>query len=304
MDPQSVHEAILELAAAQHGVAARRQLLALGLSGDAIKHRVAVGRLHPLGAGVYAVGRPRVGRLGSLMAVVLGCGPHAVLSHASAAALWSIRRREPGRPEEVSVPARRRPRRPGVIAHRRDLRSEQATRCHGIRVTTPAQTLIDLALWLPRADLEAAVNEADKRGLIELERLRALLDARAGQRGAAILRAVLDRRTFRLTDSALERRFLQLVGGAGLPLPLTGCRLNGFRVDFLWPSLRLVVETDGSRFHRTAAQQTSDRLRDQAHAAAGFTPLRFTHAQVANHPAHVQRTLAEVARRLGLRDRS
>ncbi len=49
-------------------------------------------------------------------------------------------------------------------------------------------------------------------------------------------------------------------------MPLTGRRVNGFKVDFWWPELRLVVETDGLRYHRTAAQQTRDRLRDQAHS--------------------------------------
>jgi very-short-patch-repair endonuclease len=69
-------------------------------------------------------------------------------------------------------------------------------------------------------------------------------------------------------------------------------------VDFHWPDLGLVVETDGLRYHRTAAQQTRDRLRDQAHAAAGLTTLRFTHAQVRYEPEHVRATLAKVARRL------
>jgi very-short-patch-repair endonuclease len=74
--------------------------------------------------------------------------------------------------------------------------------------------------------------------------------------------------------------------------------LNGFKVDFYWPDLGLVVETDGLRYHRTPAQQARDRLRDQAHTAAGLTPLRFTHSQVAYERAHVRRTLAAVGARL------
>ena len=62
---------------------------------------------------------------------------------------------------------------------------------------------------------------------------------------------------------------------------MTKRRVNGFRVDFSRLELGLVVETDGLRYHRTPAQQAKDRLRDQRHAAAGLTPLRFTHAQVA-----------------------
>lgn len=118
------------------------------------------------------------------------------------------------------------------------------------------------------------------------------------RRGVPALRALLDRRTFTLTDSQLERRFLRLVRGAGLPRPLTGQRVNGFKVDFYWPDLGLVVETDGLRYHRTATQQARDRRRDQAHAAAGLTPLRFTHAQVTFEPDDVEGTLIAVANRL------
>jgi very-short-patch-repair endonuclease len=75
-------------------------------------------------------------------------------------------------------------------------------------------------------------------------------------------------------------------------------RLNGFKVAFYWPELGLIVETDGLRYHRTPAQQARDRLRDQAHAAAGLTPLRFTRAQVVFEPGHVRATLSAVAARL------
>jgi very-short-patch-repair endonuclease len=70
--------------------------------------------------------------------------------------------------------------------------------------------------------------------------------------------------------------------------------VNGFRVDFLWPELGLVVETDGLRYHQTAAQQSKDRERDQALTTAGFTVLRFTHAQVRYQPGHVVATMRSV----------
>jgi len=165
-------------------------------------------------------------------------------------------------------------------------------------VTTGQRTLLDLARILPRGPLEAAINAADKHGLVTPESLRSKLDDYAGLPGVAVLRRVLDRRTFALTDSELERRFLPIAEWAGLPLPLTGQHVNGFKVDFYWPDLGLVVETDGLRYHRTAAQQTRDRQRDQAHTAAGLTPLRFTHAQVRYEARYVRTTLATVARRL------
>jgi very-short-patch-repair endonuclease len=165
-------------------------------------------------------------------------------------------------------------------------------------VTGVVLTLIDLAAGSYR-ELERAVNAADGLDLIDPESLRLALGEHGGRRGVARLRELLDRRTFRLTDLELERCFLPLAATAGLPVPLTRQRLNGFRVDFFWPDLRLVVETDGLRYHRTPAQQARDRVRDQAHLAAGFTPLRFTHAQVRYEPDHVRSTLAAVVRRLG-----
>jgi very-short-patch-repair endonuclease len=154
---------------------------------------------------------------------------------------------------------------------------------------------------LDQTQLEAAVNEADKLGLVDPETLREFADARPGMVGVAVLRTTLDRRTFRLTDSELERRFLRLVDRAGLPRPLTQQRVNGFRVDFYWPELALVVETDGLRYHRTPRQQSKDRARDQAHATVGFVVLRFTHAQVARDPGRVVAVLLSVAERQRLR---
>jgi very-short-patch-repair endonuclease len=168
----------------------------------------------------------------------------------------------------------------------------------GIPVTTPIQTLVDLAGELDDRRLERAVNEADRLGLVDPETLLRALDSIPARRGIARLRALLGARVFRLTDSELERRFLRLVRKAQLPVPETGTRLNGFVVDFYWPSFGLVVETDGLRYHRTPAQQARDRERDQAHTAAGLTQLRFTHAQVVRDPVRVGRTLRAVVRRL------
>lgn len=149
--------------------------------------------------------------------------------------------------------------------------------------------------------MEATINAADKYDLTDPDTLRTALGDYAGHPGVAALRTVLDRRTFALTDSQLERRFLPIARRAGLPTPQTGQQVNGFKVDFYWPDLGLVVETDGLRYHRTPAQQTRDRLRDQAHSTAGLATLRFTHAQVRYEPQYVRSTLIAVAKRL--RDR-
>jgi very-short-patch-repair endonuclease len=167
-----------------------------------------------------------------------------------------------------------------------------------IPVTSPAQTLIDLAAHHDRLTVERMVDEADRLDLISPPELRLELERHPGQRGVARLRTWLDRRTFRLTRSRLERLFLPLARDVGLPVPETKVWVNGFEVDFLWRELRFVVETDGLRHHRTPAQQTRDHLRDQAHVVAGFTSLRFTHEQVRYEPGHVRAVLADVARRL------
>jgi very-short-patch-repair endonuclease len=281
----------------QHGVVARYQLLKLGYSANAIEHRLAKGRLHPVRRGVYAVGRPAVDRYGHWMAAVLSCGREAVLSHGSAAALWGIR---PAVGEfEVSVPLAVSRQQRGIVVHRRPLLgAEGVTRRHCIPVTTPICTLIDLAARLDKWQLETAINEADKRDLTNPEELRSALDDLFPRPGLRLLREVLDRSTFTLTDSELERSFLRIVRRAGLATPLTGLYVNGFKVDFYWPHLGLIVETDGLRYHRTPAQQARDRLRDQAHAAAGMTPLRFTRAQVRFQSERVQEILTAVASRL------
>src|SRR5436190_16142698 len=286
------------LAKRQHGVIARFQLLALGFSEAAIKHRVATRRLHVVYPGVYAVGRRELTRQGEWMAAVLACAPDAVLSHESAAALWGVRSERNTR-IHVSVPAGTGHRRPGIVAHRRKrLGPRDVVRERNIPVTGPIQTLIDLATFLPEGPLEAAINEADKLDRVSPPRLRQALDDRKGQPGVGALRAILDRSTYVLTHSELERRFVPIAARAGLPRPQTQRRLGRSRVDFYWPDLELVIETDSLRYHRTAEQQLKGHVRDQKHAAAGRTSLRFTHWQVRFDPRHVEDTIRAVACRL------
>jgi very-short-patch-repair endonuclease/predicted transcriptional regulator of viral defense system len=290
--------AVLAVAEPQHGVITHSQLLELGLTAEAIRHRVRRGRLHPIRRGVYAVGTRRISRLARWMAAVLACGRGAVLSHESAAALWGIRPFGTD-PIHISVPVGRNPRQAGVLTHRRaGLEPSDLTAHANIPVTSIVLTFVDVAATTGRAELEAAIGEADRRDLIDPEALRAALARFAGWPGVVQLRETLDRHTFTLTDSELERLFLPIARRAGLPRPLTQQYVNGFRVDFYWPELGLVIETDGLRYHRTASQQSADLRRDQIHAAAGLTVLRFSHAQVAYEPASVEATLRAVARRL------
>jgi very-short-patch-repair endonuclease len=178
------------------------------------------------------------------------------------------------------------------------LSEDDFTERQRIPVTTPVRTLIDQATELAPKRLERMVNEADKRDLIDPESLRRALDDHAGESGVRLLRALLDRQTFRLSDTELEVLFRPIAEQAGLPVPLTKKMVNGSEVDFYWPDLGLVVETDGWRYHRTASAQTRDALRDQTHTAVGLTPLRFSHHQVKYEPEHVLRILTRTAANL------
>ena len=110
---------IARLAGKQHGVVARRQLVALGLGERAVDHRIAIRRLHPVYTGVYAVGHSVLSRDGRWLAAVLAAGPGAVLSHRSAAALWGVYGASPAR---VEVTVARRLQRPELRGRRTVLR--------------------------------------------------------------------------------------------------------------------------------------------------------------------------------------
>lgn len=286
------------LARRQHGVLTRGQLLDLGFTAKAIKHRVRTGRLHPIVRGVYSVGRPHLTREGRWTAAVLAAGPGAALSHRSAAALWGFAREHQDyieitvrRPSEVRLPGLRCHRRPSLPA------SDLTTRLD-IPLIQPVRTFIDLATVLGPNRLERAVNDADKRDVIDPDSLRRALDDHPGEPGIRLLRQVLDEHTFRLSDDELERLFRPLAASAGLPTPLTKQIVNEFEVDFFWPDLGLVVETDGWRYHRTPSAQTRDALRFQRHTAAGLTPLRFSHYQVKYEPRYVRQILEKTAANL------
>jgi hypothetical protein len=257
MDPRSLQwmgARGWELAWRQHWAISRAQLLALGLSSEWIRHRLADGRLHRWRwRGVYAVGRPDLSQRGRWTAALLACGPAAVLSNESAAALWGVIPYSPGL-IDVSLPLHIARRRPGICAHRRvTVPAEHRVLRDRIPVTDISCTLVDLSARVRRPALERAVNEADRLDLIDPEALRDALENVSPVPGVRRLRELLDRRTFRLTDSELERLLLRIARRAGLGLPETGVWLNGFKVDFYWPELGVVVETDGLRYHRTAA---------------------------------------------------
>jgi very-short-patch-repair endonuclease len=296
VNAQPLFDAALAVAKPQYSVITRVQLVRLGLTDEAIRHWLRTGRLYRIWRGVYAIGRPGLTRSGYYMAAVLTCGDEACLSHDSAGVHYEILRHRRG-PIHVSVPPTASARRRNITIHRRA--HVLTVRQHkGIRVTSPVDTLVDLATRLDAQRHERAVNEAVNRDLVDPERLRKEAAAMQRRPGARATVRLLDRDTFVVTDSRLEQRFVPIALAAGLPKPLTQRHLEGARVDFYWPDLGLIVEADSLRFHRTPSQQAADALRNQRHAAAGLTPLRFTHWQIFHDAEHVRKTLAAVAARL------
>ncbi|MGH2993485.1 MAG: type IV toxin-antitoxin system AbiEi family antitoxin domain-containing protein [Solirubrobacterales bacterium] len=284
----------MELAARQHGVAARRQLLAAGVSSSAIGRLIASGWLTRLHAGVYAVaGHPQTPHA-RWMAAVLACGAGAVLSHASAGMLWEIVERRPG-PAHVTAPSGRH-RRQGIILHRgRDL-DVSGTVHNGIPVTTPSATILDLAAALSARRLERSLEAADRRELLDVAELSRICETR-GRKGTRRLHSLLAQyRRLPATRSELERRFLLLCDRARLPKPAVNVPVEGLEVDCLWPAKRVVIELDGYEFHRGRAAFERDRRRDATLQLAGYRVLRVTHRRLAEDAGSV---VAELRTLLG-----
>jgi hypothetical protein len=249
----------------------RRQLLGLGFDRGGIERRLEAGRLHRLYRGVYAVGHTVLSRHGRWLAAVMACGPGASLSHRSAAALWGIRPTAAAR-IDVTVPHTSGFRSTAAIVVHRSRRPIETTTRDGIAVTTPGQTLADLATALPRRALEKAVEQA--------EALRLDFAIPAGHPGETRLREAMAHDLSRTTRSPLEDAFLELCDTHGIPRPLVNATVEGFEVDFCWPGARVIVETDGHTHHGTRAAFERDRARDARLTVLGWRVLRFTNRQV------------------------
>jgi very-short-patch-repair endonuclease len=202
---------------------------------------------------------------------------------------------------EVIVPTQAGRRIPGIAVHRcASLRPRDVVVLDGLRCTTPARTLVDLAAVAPRL-LPRALTEAERLHL-DVGGAVTLLALEPGRRGAGALARALaahDPRTAE-TRSALEVRFLGLVRAAGLPAPQVNVVVDAGRlrpeVDFLWPAERVAVEVDGREFHDIVATAEADRARDNALALTGHLVLRFTWRRLEADRAGVVREVAAALR--------
>jgi very-short-patch-repair endonuclease len=237
------------------------------------------------------------------MAAVLAAGPHAVLSHRSAAALWGVLAYSF---VSIEVTASRQHQVPGVTPHRRRLLKDEVTVCEGIPVTSVSRTLFDLAEVVNAARVERAMNESEVLRLTDQLTLDELVLRYRGRRGVAIVRSILEQRRvgLQVTRSELEARFLAFLDQAHLPRPVanTGVRVGGrwIECDCVWRAQRLIVELDGHAFHRTPAAYERDRLRDRELHAAGWTVVRVTWRQIARDPETLRRDLRRLLDRTAL----
>ena len=224
-------EIVFALAARQHGVVSRQQLLAAGVPPDWIERRRRSGNLRTLHAGVYRVGPLDAPRTPE-MAAMLACGDSARVSHESAAALWGISRNA-GSPVHVTVENGKRTR-PGIRIHRAAvLHPDEGTLFENIPVTTPARTVLDLSASLAGRDLERAAAEAVGRKLATRDQLEVMLLRHPRRAGCSRLRALLgtDVSPAR-TRSELEEVFLGLTRRGQVPKPLVDFSVNGYVLDF------------------------------------------------------------------------
>ncbi|HTX31892.1 MAG TPA: type IV toxin-antitoxin system AbiEi family antitoxin domain-containing protein [Solirubrobacteraceae bacterium] len=292
--------AIAALGAGQHAVFTLEQLEALGLTRSAVRKRAAIGRLHRIRRGVYSlVPRALLTREGHWMAAVLACGRGAVLSHRTAAALLGLRPTDRTK-IDVTVPGQSRPKQSGIDVHSSlTLSPADVTTENGIPCTTIARTVLDLAAVMPRRVIERVLDQADAMHVFDLIALNDQLARNPRHPGARLLRSVLEEHYVGSTptESELEEAFLALTRRLGLPDPKTqrwidlGDGLPMIRADFVWYEQRVIVETDGVRFHGTDQARERDPRRDQRAMVAGWRPVRTTWRQVMRRPQELEPTL-------------
>jgi hypothetical protein len=294
MSPQilTVEEVLARIARRQHGVVTRAQLLAAGVSSDEIRWRLRQGALIRVHPGVYRVGHCAPSREASYMAAVLACGEGAVLSGRAAGHLWGLVKGD-APPPEVTAPKQRRIK--DVRArHARRSQTESTTR-HGIPITTVPRTLVDLASALSLDDLARACHEAGVLHGTTPGQVEAVLKHRPNAPGAKNLRKVMHG-DVHVTLSALERRFLERLTQANLPLPITNKPVGGRRVDCRWPEHRLTVELDSYRYHSSRHAWELDRRREREARARGDEFRRYTRDDVFDSPQQMLWELSALLR--------
>jgi very-short-patch-repair endonuclease len=285
---------LAELARRQHGVVALRQLVALGLTRQAVSKRMHAGRLHRIFRGVYAVGHRRLTRRGVWMAAVLACGEGAALSHLSAADLYGLR--GSGNTVDVTSPTRSRHSRRGIRLHQpRMFQPAQRATVDQIPVTTVPRLLADLAPVLDAHGLKRVWQEAQRLRLLDVAAVKPFLTE--PRRGIGKLGALVEEaEDAPNTRSELEHLFHDFIKERRLPRPHYNAPLHGRVVDALWPEERVIVELDSRSFHWHRAEEDFDRDAELL-ATHGYVTYRVTWRALTRTPDDVERRLRRLLRR-------
>lgn len=289
---------IFAIAAAQHGLVSRRQLLAAGIGTNTIDRLAGSAVLHRVHRGVFAVGPdidiPLADETAALLAVRAG----AALSHQTAARLWRMRRLAAGDALiHVTVPGASVGDPDGVLVHRSTiLKPPDICVREALPVTSPARVLLDLVSVIGERETERALDRMLVERVGTLGQVRELLTRAGRHAGRALLQDIITAyTTSTFTRSEAEERFLALVRRGGLPQPLVNAKRLGYEIDFLWPEHSVAVEIDGFAFHSTRDRFEDDRQRDRRLRKAGISVIRITWRQLERQPEAV---LVDVAQAL------
>jgi very-short-patch-repair endonuclease len=268
------------LAGAQGGHVTRAQLLALGMPPRTFDDWVADRRLIRVYHGVYAVGHLQRNPLNRAHAALLAGGRRSALSGASALVIYGIWKRWPT-PIEVVIGENRRPARL-TVHHSRTLIRRDVRTVQGLRVTSPARTLLDTAPRLSSKQLTRAVNDLRLRKLLSIDAIEDVVARNANHRAVTLLRPHLEHAQPEPTRSFLEDEFLPLLRLHRLPTPQINVKIAGHRVDAYFPDHNLIVELDGWGPHRTRHAFVGDRHQDaEILARTGIPTVRLPHEDVA-----------------------
>jgi hypothetical protein len=279
---------IAELAGQQFNRVSWGQLVERGLGGAAIKRRIATGRLVVVEDGVFAVPPVLDDDWGLWMGATL-TAPDTFLSRESAAAargMWDL----PRPLETVTRPGSGGPRRHGgLLVHRSSTLDGDTTELRGIPITTVPRMLLDLAGHLSHRALARAVRDAVRLKLITLHQLGDALGRYRGRRGSRRLAGVVARYAglpLEHARSGAEVRALEILRGAGRPLPRLNRRIAGEEADLSWPRIRLIIEVDGGPFHLDIGE---DARKQGIWEARGWTVRRIPSDDVYEHPERLLR---------------
>jgi very-short-patch-repair endonuclease len=291
--------AILEIADRQEGLVSAEQARVGGISRKVVAARIRKGSWRPVHRRVFGVDRREFSSRARILAAVLGCSsPGGVASHLSAGWLWGLLDRCSDVVHLTALGGRNPAALEGVRIHRPRRPPDRLRWRNGIPLTSPIDTLLDLASVLDAGELEAAVAKAIRARLVSPAGLQAALAAAGPRTGIAELRAAaVDPR---LTRSGNERTLVSVLRSAELTGFETNVMVQGKEVDVYWPDARLVVEADAYGTHGDPDTYEDDHVLDADFEGAGIAVLRFTARRISTRPhAVVARIAASLALRAG-----